>query len=153
MSDIHDEHRQRPPTASASPPIIELVLRDVADERVRADLLARSEIWRKRYGLLLQAHNGRDALQDAYEEAFDLVMYLRQASEEEQGLLERCVRLELYSNALAFVAQLSSYRTGLAHRRAFDWRAMTDRQRLEFVETVCRSCGSLDTSCQCGNDE
>jgi hypothetical protein len=29
-------------------------------------------------------HNGRDALKDAYEEALDLVMYLRQAMAEER---------------------------------------------------------------------
>lgn len=31
-----------------------------------------------RYGTGLQAHNGRDALRDAYEEALDLTCYLRQ---------------------------------------------------------------------------
>ena len=32
-----------------------------------------------RYGTPLQAHNGRDALVDAYQEALDLAVYLRQA--------------------------------------------------------------------------
>jgi hypothetical protein len=31
------------------------------------------------YGTVLKTHNGRDALQDAYEEALDLAMYLAQA--------------------------------------------------------------------------
>ena len=31
------------------------------------------------YGRTLEAHNGRDALQDAYEEALDLACYLKQA--------------------------------------------------------------------------
>jgi hypothetical protein len=31
----------------------------------------------------LQAHNGRNALIDAYQEALDLVVYLRQAIEEQ----------------------------------------------------------------------
>jgi hypothetical protein len=31
------------------------------------------------YGTPLQGHNGRDALWDAYEEALDLAVYLRQA--------------------------------------------------------------------------
>ena len=36
----------------------------------------------ERYGTKLQTHNGRDALVDAYQEALDLVMYLRQEIEE-----------------------------------------------------------------------
>lgn len=33
----------------------------------------------------LQPHNGRDVLRDAYEEALDLAMYLRQAIAERDG--------------------------------------------------------------------
>lgn len=33
----------------------------------------------------LQAHNGRDPLVDAYQEALDLVVYLRQAIEERRA--------------------------------------------------------------------
>jgi hypothetical protein len=36
----------------------------------------------QRYGTLLQAGNGRDALVDAYQECLDLACYLRQAIEE-----------------------------------------------------------------------
>jgi len=36
----------------------------------------------EKYGTPLQPHNGRDALVDAYQEALDLVVYLRQAIEE-----------------------------------------------------------------------
>lgn len=39
----------------------------------------------ERYGTPLQAHNGRDALRDAYEEALDLANYLRQAMEERKA--------------------------------------------------------------------
>lgn len=73
---------QRPPIANGSRPILDLVLPDVRDELVRADLIARAEIGRERYGVYLQANNGRDALWDAYEEALDLAMYLRQCEEE-----------------------------------------------------------------------
>lgn len=56
---------------------------------VAVDLQARMELGTRRYGTPLQAHNGRDALRDAYEEALDLTCYLRQAIEErdnpEQG--------------------------------------------------------------------
>lgn len=53
--------------------IQDLVIRDIEN---------RKAIGLKKYGTLLQAHNGRDALQDAYEEALDLCQYLRQAIEE-----------------------------------------------------------------------
>jgi hypothetical protein len=39
----------------------------------------------EQYGTHLQAFNGRDALQDAYEEALDLVVYLRQKLYEING--------------------------------------------------------------------
>lgn len=48
-------------------------------EFVIADIQARIEAGAKKYGMVLQSHNGRDALMDAYQEAIDLVMYLRQA--------------------------------------------------------------------------
>lgn len=49
---------------------------------VDADMKERDRVGRERYGTPLQAGNGRDALVDAYQEALDLVVYLRQAIEE-----------------------------------------------------------------------
>ncbi len=49
---------------------------------VAVDLRYRKELGIRKYGTPLQAHNGRDALQDAYEEALDLCQYLKQAIEE-----------------------------------------------------------------------
>lgn len=46
---------------------------------VMDDMAARRETGIGRYGTPLQAHNGRDALVDAYQEALDLAVYLRQA--------------------------------------------------------------------------
>jgi hypothetical protein len=46
---------------------------------VLSDIEARVEMGLKKYGTKLQAFNGRDPLWDAYQEALDLVMYLRQA--------------------------------------------------------------------------
>lgn len=65
--------QQRLPLTNASTPIWDLVI---------ADMHARDRIGRERYGTPLQANNGRDALLDAYQEALDLVVYLRQAIEE-----------------------------------------------------------------------
>lgn len=46
---------------------------------VQDDIAARKAVGIQRYGTPLQPHNGRDTLRDAYEEALDLAMYLRQA--------------------------------------------------------------------------
>lgn len=46
---------------------------------VLSDLRERVRVGAQEYGEPLTTQNGRDALQDAYEEALDLAMYLRQA--------------------------------------------------------------------------
>lgn len=46
---------------------------------VLADMTERAAAGAQKYGTPLQTHNGRDALWDAYQEAMDLAMYLRQA--------------------------------------------------------------------------
>jgi hypothetical protein len=46
------------------------------------DIKARVEAGQAKYGTVLQSRNGRDALMDAYQEAIDLVLYLRQLIEE-----------------------------------------------------------------------
>lgn len=48
-------------------------------DAVIADIEARKALGIERYGTPLQAFNGRDALRDAYEEAIDLCMYLKQS--------------------------------------------------------------------------
>ena len=55
--------------------------RDIAT-LVQADIEARAKKGLATYGERLKPHNGRDALVDAYQEALDLCMYLRQAIEE-----------------------------------------------------------------------
>lgn len=57
-------------------PIVDLVM---------MDLEARAVMGEERYGERLKAHNGRNALIDAYQEALDLAMYLRQAIEEQSS--------------------------------------------------------------------
>lgn len=64
---------QPPPIPNEGTPIWDLVM---------ADMAARKTLGIERYGTPLQAHNGRDALVDAYQEALDLCCYLRQAIEE-----------------------------------------------------------------------
>lgn len=45
---------------------------------VAKDMKKRAETGKSRYGVYLQPDNGRDSLRDAYEEAMDLTVYLRQ---------------------------------------------------------------------------
>jgi hypothetical protein len=73
MNVENDAARPQPPPTGNGTPILELVA---------ADLRARSEVGTRKYGTILRANNGRDALMDAYQEALDLCMYLRQAIEE-----------------------------------------------------------------------
>lgn len=61
---------QKRPKKNSNPEVMELFLKD---------LKARYEEGVRRYGVPLQPFNGRDPLQDAYEEAMDLAFYLRQA--------------------------------------------------------------------------
>lgn len=72
MSWIQD---QAAPIPNGNPAIADLVV---------ADMLERKAIGIQRYGVPLQAGNGRDALMDAYQEALDLCVYLRQAIEERE---------------------------------------------------------------------
>jgi hypothetical protein len=57
-------------------------------QHVINDISARSLMGLRKYGTMLRTHNGRDALMDAYEEALDLVMYLKQAIMERTTLNE-----------------------------------------------------------------
>ena len=89
---------QPPPKHSASQPIWEMVIDDVCKyidpETVGAlvaDMRERDQVGRERYGTPLTAHNGRDALIDAYQESLDLCVYLRQAIEEGASGVTRIV--------------------------------------------------------------
>lgn len=56
----------------------------VIHDLVAGDILDRLGVGVRKYGTPLQAGNGRNALQDAYEEALDLAVYLKQALEEKR---------------------------------------------------------------------
>lgn len=107
--DVSEGHVEQPlPVATDGPHIHDLVALDVrafvylGDEQVALDLAGRKQIGIERYGQPLQAHNGRDALRDAYEEALDLLVYLRQFQE------ETGVELPAYRDAVAVVCQLAA---------------------------------------------
>jgi hypothetical protein len=103
-----DKRKDRPgdqpmPGPGTGPWIQDLVLEDLrvpyryplsaaflADEVERRKALGLA-----RYGTLLQAFNGRDVLQDAMEEAVDLINYLRQALAEAAEGRDEVLRSQL----------------------------------------------------------
>lgn len=54
-------------------------------DSVLSDLKTRAEMGKQKYGHYLETQNGRNSLQDAYEECLDLCMYLKQRILEEEG--------------------------------------------------------------------
>lgn len=67
-----------PSAATPQPPPVKTSGESIHD-LVVADIGARKEFGVKKYGTTLQAGNGRDQLLDAYQEALDLVVYLKAA--------------------------------------------------------------------------
>jgi hypothetical protein len=65
--------KQRKPQNKTDIDIVDLVKNDLDSRAIEGE---------KRYGVRLRAFNGRNALIDAYQEALDLAMYLRQELEE-----------------------------------------------------------------------
>jgi hypothetical protein len=64
------------PVANNLPYIWDLVVHDMKE---------RDQVGAQRYGVRLQPNNGRHSLRDAYQEALDLVVYLRQAIYEQEN--------------------------------------------------------------------
>lgn len=102
------------PTVNDQPAVQDLVISDLhaagyqASEETKArlaliaaDVEDRKRLGIERYGTLLQAHNGRDSLRDAYDESLDLIIYLRQL------IAEGKIRLTtLYLGAIEISIQL-----------------------------------------------
>ena len=73
---IASQNEQPAPVANDNRAVWFCVIQDMQD---------RDQLGRKRYGVPLQAFNGRDMLRDAYEEALDLCCYLRGVIYERDG--------------------------------------------------------------------
>lgn len=73
--DMFDASKPEPAPSGKGVVVLDLVLHD---------LKVRAEAGKKKYGECLRTENGRSALIDAYQEALDLTMYLRQRIEEEK---------------------------------------------------------------------
>lgn len=68
------EYKQAHPKGKG-PDIVDLVQKDLTDRKTFGIM---------KYGEALKAFNGRNAMVDAYQEALDLCIYLRQVIEEQQ---------------------------------------------------------------------
>lgn len=67
------------PVPNDSTPIWDLVI---------SDMKARDNLGRERYGVPLQANNGRDSLRDLYEEELDKIVYLKQFIIEQKRIID-----------------------------------------------------------------
>lgn len=123
---------QPPPTPGRGPAIWDLVIKELpsvigtCDERVLLAMLddaaERDRLGRRKYGQRLHAHDGRTNLIDAYQEALDLVVYLRKEVEELGPQINGpWVSMEEARLALARSETLAMCKT--AARIAFDLRA------------------------------
>lgn len=74
MSNLNEE--QPAPQESEHDPVWSMVFKDMFERNMAG---------KKKYGTYLRPFNGRDALVDAYQEALDLCVYLRQAIYERDG--------------------------------------------------------------------
>lgn len=82
---------ERDPTRDQKAPVANNT--EAIHDLVREDLAERLAFGTRKYGTPLQAHNGRDALLDAYEEALDLCVYLKQALVEKEVARKSGLRL------------------------------------------------------------
>jgi hypothetical protein len=69
---------QKAPKKNKTPAMWDLVM---------ADIKERDKNGKAKYGVRLQAFNGRDATIDAYQEVLDLIVYFRQLVEEKKELV------------------------------------------------------------------
>jgi hypothetical protein len=93
----HGWDQQPPPIKNEEPAVWDLVINDLKQLRfanpfqhkvlnlLTDDALKRDTAGFKKYGVRLQAHNSRNAVQDSYEEHLDAIVYTRQAIQEEQA--------------------------------------------------------------------
>jgi len=84
-----------PPIPTDGPSMHDLVIKDL-DERKKFGL--------EKYDTILQAHNGRDPLMDAYQEVLDQAVYLRQAIIEREH--DRAERSRLQAQVAELTEQL-----------------------------------------------
>ncbi len=81
---------------------------------VMQDLKYRAAVGEKKYGEPLRSFNGRSAVQDALEEAYDLSMYLRQKLEEDEAVMTIVKDIEADAENMADPKE-GEYHVGFYH--------------------------------------
>ena len=98
MSDVRDPETDQPlPVVNDRPYIQDLVIADIEERKSHGI---------RKYGTALQSGNGRNMLQDAYEEALDLAIYLRGALDEQGRDDARRTAFAEVSRAMNLVADV-----------------------------------------------
>lgn len=123
-----------PGNADIWPLVIEDLMADVANAKNRGDIVAvenimsvmmdivaRVKMGEAKYGTVLQANNGRNALLDAYQERIDELIYMRQALKEIEHHKEKMLYWK--ARALACEAQQEKDTEALEQILA-DWRVL-----------------------------
>lgn len=113
------------PTPNKHTPSWFLVTEDLVargEMEVISDISIRDMQGMKKYGTRLQPHNGRDSIRDAYEEAMDLVVYLKNAVQELPAVVPPDAEYRslnrVYNTALGLMCALRDYQTWKTHREA-----------------------------------
>jgi hypothetical protein len=96
--DLHEP----PPQPSRHPAIQPMVvdeLHHVGYHQMAKDIEERAEFGKVKYGTLLKPHNGRNALNDLYQEVLDAIVYARQAAYEKNDAISNDLYQKLISIA------------------------------------------------------
>lgn len=106
MTDLLTE--QTPPVPNEGEAIADIVIREYGHHSGLTDLFAeRKRQGIERYGVPLQAGNGRDPLAESMQKAIDLAFYLRQHAEEQKLAGKDSSRaMEAYHQAVFMVRRV-----------------------------------------------
>lgn len=78
MKDLHEPDPQPSWHPAIQPMVVEELEYDGYEELAN-DIHERAEMGKQKYGTLLKPFNGRNALNDLYQEVLDAIVYMRQA--------------------------------------------------------------------------
>lgn len=131
----------QPPPRGDGRPVWDLVVDDMRE---------RDNLGRARYNTPLRTRNGRDALVDAYQEALDLSVYLRQEIEERVSIEQICEHLALIPGVGDFAPKEVLETIGEIEERvhALEHSNTALRKQLAEVQSVSAYDAGFGRGCQ-----